>query len=100
MTIYMPSKPSLPLPHQFKRKLAHNGVRHRTHFLIWLLAIICTVIAGIIVFIGYLMIHHRVPGQDIAMLAADLFEVTKNSSRDLNSCKNSPGQRSIRSKRP
>ncbi|XP_028793711.1 NDR1/HIN1-like protein 12 [Neltuma alba] len=59
--------PKLPHPHQFKKKLAHDGARRRTHPLIWLLAIICTiiavavVIAGIVVFIGYLVIHPRVP---------------------------------------
>lgn len=54
------------MPPLFKTRLV-TGPRSRTHPLIWLLAIICTVIAiavvlaGIVVFVGYLVIHPRVP---------------------------------------
>ncbi|KAK4261585.1 hypothetical protein QN277_004558 [Acacia crassicarpa] len=56
-----------------QRKLDHN-----THPLIWLLAIICTiiaiavVIAGIVVFIGYLVIHPRVPVISVTNAHLDL----------------------------
>lgn len=48
------------------RKLI-QGPQRRTHPLVWLAAIVCTIlaiaviIAGIIVFIGYIAIHPRVP---------------------------------------
>ncbi|KAK7360551.1 hypothetical protein VNO77_02557 [Canavalia gladiata] len=51
---------------KFKRKLG-MGADGRTNPIVWLIAIICTiiavavVIAGIAVFIGYIVIHPRVP---------------------------------------
>ncbi|KAI9092287.1 hypothetical protein K1719_027787 [Acacia pycnantha] len=56
----MPSNP------MFKRRLNHSH-HNRTHPLVWLAAIICTVfaiaaiIAGIAAFIGYIVIHPRIP---------------------------------------
>lgn len=49
------------------RKLIHGSPRRRTHPLVWFAAILCTIIsiaviiAGIVVFVGYMVIHPRVP---------------------------------------
>ncbi|KAJ0054457.1 hypothetical protein Pint_02637 [Pistacia integerrima] len=54
--------------------------RRRTHPLIWFGAIICTIIAiavivvGIVVFIGYLVLHPRVPVMSVMDAHLDLFQ--------------------------
>jgi len=60
-----------------KRLVTHqNG---NTNIFIWLLAILCTIIAigvvigGVVVFIGYIVIHPRVPTISIANAHLDLF---------------------------
>ncbi|KAI4314599.1 hypothetical protein L6164_027488 [Bauhinia variegata] len=61
----------------FKRKL-FTGRRKETHPLVWLAAIICAliatavVIAGIVVFLGYLIIHPRVPVISVTNAHLDL----------------------------
>ncbi|KAJ7953301.1 Late embryogenesis abundant protein [Quillaja saponaria] len=53
------------------RTLRH-GPQRRTHPLVWFLAVICTIIAvaiiiaGMVVFVGYLVIHPRVPFISVA----------------------------------
>ncbi|KAF7809522.1 NDR1/HIN1-like protein 12 [Senna tora] len=65
------------MPPLFRRRLV-TGPRSRTHPLIWLLAILCTiiaiavVIAGIVVFIGYLVIHPRIPVISVTNARLDL----------------------------
>ncbi|XP_054810269.1 NDR1/HIN1-like protein 12 [Prosopis cineraria] len=67
--------PKLP---RFKRKIPHEGAGRRTHPLIWLLAVICVIIAvavvivGLVVFIGYLVIHPRVPVISVTNAHLDL----------------------------
>ncbi|TKY58447.1 YLS9 protein [Spatholobus suberectus] len=62
---------------KFKRKLA-MGANGRTNPLVWLVAIICTIIAvavvvvGIAVFIGYMVIHPRVPAIGVSNAHLDL----------------------------
>ncbi|KAK9218615.1 hypothetical protein WN943_007252 [Citrus x changshan-huyou] len=54
--------------------------RRSTHLLIWLIAIICTIlaiaviIAGIVVFIGYLVMHPRIPVMSVVGAHLDLFQ--------------------------
>ncbi|XP_059444361.1 uncharacterized protein LOC132176233 [Corylus avellana] len=56
----------------------------RTHPLIWILAIICTVlstaviIAGVIVFVGYLAIHPRVPFISVTSAHLDNIQYDQN----------------------
>ncbi|KAK7386848.1 hypothetical protein VNO78_27186 [Psophocarpus tetragonolobus] len=62
---------------KFKRKLV-MGANGRTNPLVWLVAIICTIIAvavvvvGIVVFIGYVVIHPRVPVISVTNAHLDL----------------------------
>ncbi|CAL0331634.1 unnamed protein product [Lupinus luteus] len=62
----------------FKRRLI-TGQNGNTHPLIWLLAFICimiaiaVIVAGITVFVGFLIIHPRVPTISIANAHLDLF---------------------------
>ncbi|OIV94400.1 hypothetical protein TanjilG_25462 [Lupinus angustifolius] len=62
----------------FKRRLV-TGQNDNTHPLIWLLAFICIIIAiavivaGITVFVGFLIIHPRVPTISIANAHLNLF---------------------------
>ncbi|CAJ2646873.1 unnamed protein product [Trifolium pratense] len=63
-------------PHK-KRLVTHqNG---NTHFLIWVAAILCTILAigvvigGVGVFVGYIVIHPRVPTISISYAHLDLF---------------------------
>lgn len=61
----------------FKRRL-HAGPRDRTHPLVWLAAIVCTmaavvvIIGGIAAFVGYLVIHPRVPVISVSSARLDL----------------------------
>ncbi|KAI4327910.1 hypothetical protein L6164_020319 [Bauhinia variegata] len=63
------------MPPAFKRRLDSG---RRTHPLVWLAAIICTiiaiavVIAGIVVFVGYLIIHPRMPVISVTNAHLDL----------------------------
>ncbi|KAK7250712.1 hypothetical protein RIF29_33321 [Crotalaria pallida] len=64
---------------KFKRKLA-TGRHDRTNPLIWLIAVLCTiiaiavVIAGIAVFIAYLVIHPRIPTISVTNAHLDLLK--------------------------
>ncbi|MED6196173.1 hypothetical protein PIB30_044837 [Stylosanthes scabra] len=66
------------MPAVFKKKLETHRRQGRTNPLIWLAAILCTiiaigvVIAGIVVFIAYLVIHPRVPVISISNAHLDL----------------------------
>ncbi|KAJ7943980.1 Late embryogenesis abundant protein [Quillaja saponaria] len=61
------------------RKLI-RGPQRRTHPLVWFLAIICTIIAiaviiaGIVVFVGYIVIHPRVPFISVTNASLDLLQ--------------------------
>ncbi|CAK8540197.1 unnamed protein product [Lathyrus sativus] len=69
-----------PQPHH--RKPKKRIVTHQngnTNFFIWLAAILCTIIAigvvigGVVVFVGYIVIHPRVPTISISNAHLDLF---------------------------
>lgn len=68
-----------PHHHRTPKKRLVTHQHGNTHFLIWLLAILCTIIAigvvigGIVVFVGYIVIHPRVPTVSIANAHLDLF---------------------------
>ncbi|KAG5060835.1 hypothetical protein AAZX31_01G139800 [Glycine max] len=61
-----------------RRKLVNTHHSGKTHPLIWLAAILCTiiaigvVIAGIVVFVGYMVIHPRIPVISITNAHLDL----------------------------
>ena len=56
----------MPPKQMFKKRLYH-GNHNRTHPLVWLVAILCTffaiavIFAGVAAFIGYILIHPRIP---------------------------------------
>ncbi|WVZ13034.1 hypothetical protein V8G54_017564 [Vigna mungo] len=65
-------------PHHYRRKLVNTHHSGNTHPLIWLAAILCTiiaigvVIAGIVVFVGYMVIHPRIPVISVTKAHLDL----------------------------
>ncbi|KAM5573819.1 hypothetical protein ABKV19_013383 [Rosa sericea] len=69
------------------RKLIH-GPQRGTHPLVWFAAVICTIIsiaviiAGIVVFVGYMVIHPRVPFIKVTTAHLDKFESDATSLLD------------------
>ncbi|XP_028755981.1 NDR1/HIN1-like protein 12 [Neltuma alba] len=67
----------MPANPMFKKRLYH-GPHNRTHPLLWLAAILCTVFAiavifvGIAAFIGYILIHPRIPTLSVSFAHLDL----------------------------
>ncbi|XP_014520505.1 NDR1/HIN1-like protein 12 [Vigna radiata var. radiata] len=65
-------------PHHYRRKLVNTHHDRNTHPLIWLAAILCTIIAigvvvaGIVVFVGYMVIHPRIPVISVTKAHLDL----------------------------
>ncbi|ESW30080.1 hypothetical protein PHAVU_002G122900 [Phaseolus vulgaris] len=64
--------------HHRRRKLVNTHHSGNTHPLIWIAAILCTIIAigvvvaGIVVFVGYIVIHPRIPVVSITNAHLDL----------------------------
>ncbi|XP_054824070.1 NDR1/HIN1-like protein 12 [Prosopis cineraria] len=65
-------------PNPMSKKRLHQGSHDRTHLLVWLAAILCTVfaiaviVAGIAAFIGYILIHPRIPTLSVSSAHLDL----------------------------